>query len=196
MSIQESIDKIIGAELAERLGDKEQAQKLYREAAKMQQAFVKALPSGRVNTRSMYSFSAAVLLFRAGDLDDAELYADMFLCYERLETSAADGLRDLLMDIQAARGREARRAKVQEPTTEQAYVVTFDNPQERKNEIVEALCSTGFFSRAVAEHVTFHRGCFVTRHATFARRVNEALKTLRDLNVVCALKEVKQECRA
>jgi hypothetical protein len=177
--LQDSLDKVIAAELAQRVGCAEQAQALYREAAEMQWAFVESLPAGRVNTKSVYGFSTASLLFKAGDLDAAERRAAELLQQPWCEVGAADGLRDLLMDIQAARRHTIVREKRNEaPAPTHAYVLTFDNVSKRKAEILDALCGTGLFTRGVAEHVVFYRGLFISRNAQFAARVANALSAI------------------
>lgn len=185
-NLQDSLDKIVGAELALQLGDAVRARVLFREAAEMQKTFIGALPRGRVEMRSIYGFSVATLLFKSGDLDAAERYA-VDLIQSRCDSSIADGLRGLLVDIQVARGRELLIAKPQEPKATWDYMVTFDRSEERMAEIVAALCSTRLFTQGVAEHVVFYRGAVVSMDYRIANSVYSVLNKLGGLNVKCTM---------
>lgn len=108
MSYQESQDRIFEAETALRAGDANRAHVLFREAARLQQAFVALLPPERVRTKSVYGLSVASLLYKAGDLDEAERLAGRLLGEDWLEPYSADGLRALLAQIWLDRGEPGR----------------------------------------------------------------------------------------
>lgn len=98
MSYQESQKRIADAEAALRAGDLDKARVLYREAARLQRAFVDAQPTERIRTRSIYGLSAATLFFKAGDLDEAEQLAQKLLMEPWIEPDSANKLR-LLVDF-------------------------------------------------------------------------------------------------
>jgi hypothetical protein len=96
---RESQVRIDEAEAALRDGDEGRARTLYREAARLQRAFVDALPADRVRTRSIYGLSVATLLYRAGDLDEAERLVHQLLAEPWIEAPSAAKLRMLLNQI-------------------------------------------------------------------------------------------------
>jgi hypothetical protein len=99
----ESQARIDEAEAALQQGDDVRARTLYREAARMQCAFIDSIPAERVRTRSIYGLSAATLLFRGGDLDAAERLAHQLLSAPWIELQSAERLRALLTQISTAR---------------------------------------------------------------------------------------------
>lgn len=103
-SYHESQARIDEAEAALREGDAARARALYREAATLQRAFIDSVAADRVRTRSIYGLSVATLLYRAGDLDDAERLAHQLLVEPWLEARSADKLRVLLEQIWKDRG--------------------------------------------------------------------------------------------
>jgi ATP/maltotriose-dependent transcriptional regulator MalT len=112
MSYRASQDRIVEAEAALKAGDVERARAQFREAARLQRAFVDALPPERVRTRSVYGLSVASLLYRAGDLDAAERLAGRLLAEDWLELHSADGLLELLLSIWADRGEPRQHCHV------------------------------------------------------------------------------------
>lgn len=96
---RESQVRIDEAEAARRDGDEAGARKLYREAARLQRAFVDSLSPDRVRTRSIYGLSVATLLYRAGDLDEVERLAHQLLAEPWIEAHSAAKLRGLLNQI-------------------------------------------------------------------------------------------------
>jgi hypothetical protein len=105
------------AETALREGDEARARVSYREAARLQRAFVDSLPAERVRTRSAYGLSVATLLYRAGDCQDAERLAHKLLAEPWIEVYSADKLRELLdriwndhRDQEPAPGADAEEA--------------------------------------------------------------------------------------
>ena len=93
---RESQVRIDEAEAALRDSDAERARTLYREAARLQRAFVDSLPSEQVRTRSIYGLSVATLLYRAGDLEEVRRLAHQLLAEPWIEARAAAKLRELL----------------------------------------------------------------------------------------------------
>lgn len=91
--------RIAEAEAALKEGDEQRARSLFREAARLQRAFVDALPADRVRTRSVYGLSSATLAYRAGDLDEAEQLAFHLLSQPWIEPYSKDRLRELLTRI-------------------------------------------------------------------------------------------------
>src|SRR4051812_11183311 len=87
------------AEAVLRDGDETRARTLYREAAALQRAFIASVPAERVRTRSIYGLSAATLLHRAGDMDEAERLAHQLLAEPWIEADAARKLRVLLDQV-------------------------------------------------------------------------------------------------
>lgn len=104
MSYQASQERIVEAEAAQKAGDTARARALFREAAQLQRAFVDSLPPERVRTKSVYGLSVASLLYRAGDLDEAERLAGQLLGEAWIEPHAADEIRALLAQIWLDRG--------------------------------------------------------------------------------------------
>jgi hypothetical protein len=100
---RESQVRIDEADAALRDGDEDRARTLYREAARLQRAFVDSLPSDRVRTKSIYGLSVATLLYRAGDMEDVERLAHQLLAEPWLEADSATKLRVLLNQIWKAR---------------------------------------------------------------------------------------------
>jgi hypothetical protein len=96
---RESQVRIDEADAALRDGNEDRARMLYREAARLQRAFVDSLPSDRVRTKSIYGLSVATLLYRAGDLEDVERLAHQLLAEPWLEAHSAAKLRVLLNQI-------------------------------------------------------------------------------------------------
>jgi Flp pilus assembly protein TadD len=96
---RESQTRIDEAEAALREGDEARARASYREAARLQRAFIDSVPEDRVRTRSIYGLSVATLLYRAGDLWDAERLAHQLLAEPRIEPHSANQLRALLNRI-------------------------------------------------------------------------------------------------
>src|SRR5580692_3221774 len=102
---RESQARIDEAETALRDGDEARARALYREAARLQRAFIDSVSADRVRTRSIYGLSVATLLYRAGDLDDAERFAHQLLAEPWIEAYSASKLRVLLNQIWGSRRR-------------------------------------------------------------------------------------------
>jgi len=92
----ESQDLIVQAEQASRAGRHPEARSLYGQAAALQRQLLEALPEGRFRTRSAVGLSAASLLWRAGDLAQAERLAHELMAQEWLEARARTGLQELL----------------------------------------------------------------------------------------------------
>lgn len=109
---RESQERIDEAEAAVRGGDDARARTLYREAARLQRAFLDSVSADRVRTRSIYGLSVATLLFRAGDVDDAERLAHQLLAEPWIEAYSANKLRALLDQIWKDHGN----AKVSAPS--------------------------------------------------------------------------------
>jgi hypothetical protein len=101
-SYHESQVRIDEAEAALRDGDEARARALYREAARLQRAFIDSLPADRVRTKSIYGLSVVTLLYRAGDLADADRLAHKLLAEPWIEPHSAGKLRALLDRIDRA----------------------------------------------------------------------------------------------
>lgn len=112
---RESQARIDEAESALLHGDEPRARALYREAADLQRAFIDSVAPERVRTRSIYGLSAATLLARAGDDEDAERLACQILAEPWVEAYAADKLRELLDRIW-----KERRGAVRSPGATEA----------------------------------------------------------------------------
>lgn len=100
MSLYRDSQKFIDeAEAALRAGDGPRARVAWREAARLQRAFVDALPPERVQSKSIFGLSAATLLERAGDSKEAEQLARQLLAEPWIDGDAASKLRRLLEGI-------------------------------------------------------------------------------------------------
>lgn len=120
MSYRESQERIVEAEVALKAGDTDRARVLFCEAAQLQRNFVESLPPERVRTKSVYGLSVASLLYRAGDLAEAERLASRLLGEEWIERHAAEGIRELLAQIWLDRGEPIKSAlgtEAPEPST-------------------------------------------------------------------------------
>jgi hypothetical protein len=107
----ESQTRIDEADAALRDGEEDRARTLYREAARLQRAFIESLPPDRVRTRSIYGLSVATLLYRAGDLEDVERLAHQLLAEPWIEAHSASKLRALLNQLWKAQPTYARSRK-------------------------------------------------------------------------------------
>lgn len=92
----------VQAEEALRCQDRETAYRLFREAARIQQEYVRQLPEDRRRSRSVYGLSAAILYYRGNDLEEAARLAHQLLGSGPLEPRAEEQLEELLRRIQTA----------------------------------------------------------------------------------------------
>ncbi|MBM3497080.1 MAG: hypothetical protein FJX74_00260 [Armatimonadetes bacterium] len=80
-------------------GHVEEARALFREAGMAQRGMVATLPQGRVRTKSVFTLSAATLLFRADELDSAAALAYEALAQGWLEPYTRKRLEELVARI-------------------------------------------------------------------------------------------------
>jgi hypothetical protein len=99
MSYEEAQDSIRRGEQYLKEGDVAAARQCFLHAAHIYEAFVTSLPTEKRRTRSMYGLDAVELLYRAGDLGEAERVAHRILGEEGIEDYPRLDLQDLLARI-------------------------------------------------------------------------------------------------
>ena len=143
MSYQESQMRMAEAEAALKEGDEESARALFREAARLQRAFIDALPADRVRTRSVYGLSSATLAYRAGDLDEAERLAAHLLSQPWLEPYSADRLRELLTRIWTDREGSPLPETTQPSSSARSAQVTSPGMKRRREARLPKMMGSG-----------------------------------------------------
>ena len=103
----ESESLVVEAEAAIRAGEREAAERLYRQAAAAEADALRQLPEEKKRTRGITAVSSVALWYKGRDYDAAEKQAHAELATTSLPSFAQWQLRDLLHLIRAARSVES-----------------------------------------------------------------------------------------